>query len=91
MDDIEEVIKRADQLRFEDERIGILNPISSLPTSKEKIKKSLIERITMLIGAYVSLATFIPDELIDHSNKEIYLRILEDMKKLRMELNEKLN
>lgn len=45
----------------------------------------------MLIGAYVSLATFIPDELIDHSNKEIYLRILEDMKKLRMELNEKLN
>jgi hypothetical protein len=90
VDDIEEVIKRAEHIRFEEESIGMLNPISALPTSKEMIKKSLLERIELLISAYVSLATFISDEIIEIADKETYMSVLTDMKNLEREIGEKI-
>jgi len=77
-------------MRFEEGYTGILNPISALPTSKEKIKKSLVERINLLIVAYTSLATFVPDEIVDQANREMYLEVFDDMEKLKKELMERL-
>jgi hypothetical protein len=90
LDDIEEVIKRAEHMRFEQEQIGLLNPISALPTSKKNIKRSLIERISLLIVAYTSLATFVPDEIIDNPSRETYLNVLNDMENLKKELMDRL-
>ena len=77
-------------MRFEEEQTGVLNPISALSTSKEKIKKSLIERINLLIVAYTSLATFVPDEITDQATKETCLEVLTDMEKLKKELMDSL-
>ena len=99
MGDIEEVIKRAEHYRFEEDESGVfLNSISALPTSKKRLKKSLVERITMLIEAYCSLATFVPNETIEYmeenptseKTKGIYLEVLADMEKLRKEVLDRL-
>ena len=95
MGDIEEVIKRAEHYRFEEDESSVfLNPISTLPTSKRRLKKSLVERISMLIDAYCSLSSFVPDEIIEYIEKNptsdktrgIYLGVLADMEKLRKEV-----
>ena len=66
MDDIEEVIKRADHYRFEEpQELNLLNRISALPTSKKRMKRSIVERIELLVGAYISLASFVSDEEVD--------------------------
>lgn len=99
MNDIDEVIKRAEHYRFEEEESKVfLNPISVLPTSKKRLKKSIIERINMLIQAYGSLATFVPDETIEYMEKNptsdktrgVYLGVLADMEKLRKEVLDRL-
>ncbi len=94
MDDIDEVIKRADHYRFEDApRATILSAISSLPSSKKNIKRSIKERIKLLSNAYISLATFVPDEDFEYVNdlhgepdqekvKEIFGKVLAEMDKL---------
>lgn len=97
MNDIEEVIKAAKNLRFQ-EPSGKhpLNRISSLPTSKSKLKASIKERIRVLYGAYIALASFIPDEDIeflmmhtDHKRqRRIFARILKEMEKNRREIKE---
>lgn len=98
-EDIKKILDRADHYRFEEEESKVfLNPISALPTSKKRLKKSLIERITMLIDGYCSLATFVPDETIEYMEKNpksprtrgVYLKVLDDMEKLRKELLGKL-
>jgi hypothetical protein len=94
-EDIKKVLDRADHYRFEEDESSVfLNPISALPTSKKRLKKSLVERITMLIDGYCSLATFVPDETIEYMEKNpkstktrnIYLGVLDDMEKLRKEV-----
>lgn len=101
MDDIEEVIKRAEHYRFEDPfENGIPNRVSSLPTSKAKLKRSIKERIRFLGGAYISLASFVSDEDVDFliesfgskSKKKmkrkaiIYKKIIKEMEKLEKEI-----
>lgn len=99
MNDFDEIIKRAEHYRFEEEESKVfLNPISALPTSKKRLKKSIVERINMLIQAYGSLATFVPDETIEYMEenpksqrtKEIYLKAFDDIEKLKKELLKKL-
>ncbi len=98
-EDIKKVLDRADHYRFEEEESSVfLNPISALPTSKKRLKKSIVERINMLILAYSSLATFVPDETIEYMEKNpksiktrnVYLGVLDDMEKLKKELLGKL-
>lgn len=99
MDDIEEAIKRAEHYRFEEEESKVfLNGLSMLPTSKKRLKKSLVERIQMLIIAYASLATFAPDETIEYieqnphseKTKKIYLKMIDDVEKLEKEVLKKI-
>ena len=62
MEDIEAVLKEARRLRFGEDRAGyILNRISDLPEAKSRMKLALKERIRELVGAYIALASFIPD------------------------------
>ncbi len=98
-EDIKKVLDRADHYRFDEKESSVfLNPISALPTSKKRLKKSIIERINMLILVYGSLATFVPDETIEYMEKNpksiktrnVYLGVLDDMEKLKKELLGKL-
>ena len=100
MDDIEEVVKRAEHYRFEEEPDRVsLNRISALPTSKKRLKKAIIERIETLMDGYASLATFVPDELVDWLNtnpdpkkvRKVYLKVFDNMQRLRSELLDQLN
>ena len=98
VDDIDEIIKRADHYRFEDApRATILNAISSLSSSKKNIRKSIKERIRLLAGAYISLATFVPDEDFEYVNdlhgepdkeniQEIFGKVTAEMDKLRKDM-----
>ncbi len=98
-EDIKKVLARADHYHFEEEDSKVfLNPISVLPTSKKRLKRSIIERIHALILAYGSLATFVPDETIEYMEKnpkskrtrDIYLKVLDDIEKLQKEALKKL-
>lgn len=98
-EDIKKVLDRADHYRFEEDESGVfLNPVSALSTSKKRLKKSLVERITMLIDGYCSLATFVPDETIEYMEKNptsdktrgVYLGVLADIEKLRKEVLDRL-
>jgi hypothetical protein len=100
VNDIDEVIKRAEHYRFEEEESKVfLNPISALPTSKKRLKKSIVERIQMHILAYGSLATFVSDETIEFMERnpksprtrEVYLNMLDEVEKLKKEVLKKLN
>lgn len=95
MDDIEEVIKRAEHYRFEEgPDLALLNRVSMLPTSKKRLKKAIIERINRLVDSYTSLATFVPDELVDWLNtkpptsrvRKVYLKVSNDIENLRYEV-----
>ncbi len=103
MDDIEEVIKKAEHYRFEDEfEDCILNRISSLPTSKVKLKRSIKERIRLLASAYISLASFVSDENVDFliesfqskdkkevkKKSKLYKKVIKEMESLKKEMRE---
>lgn len=105
MEDIEEVIKRADHYRFEENcPVTLLNRTSDLPSSKKRLRASIIERIEALVGAYISLASFISDEEVDFlivhyetKDKEklkkisnIYKMVSDDMNQLRNEVREEI-
>ena len=98
-EDIKKVLDRADHYRFEEDESSVfLNPISALPTSKKRLKKSIVERIITLIDGYCSLATFVPDETIEYMEQNpkstktrgVYLGVLADMEKLRKEVLDRL-
>lgn len=96
-DDIEEVIKEAEHYHFHEKSEKVLlNRISRLPESKKRLKRAIKERIRLLVGSYISLASFVPDEdvdvVIEGTNKEriktIYRQVLADMEKLSEEMKE---
>jgi len=76
---------------FEKEEFSV-NLISSLPDTKPHLKKAIKERIKILYGAYISLATFIADEDLESFRKSkkvrkrIYEKIFEDMETARKEI-----
>lgn len=66
MDDIEAIIDAGKHFKHH-EPIGTtpFNRMSSLPESKKHLKRAIKERMWLLAGAYISLASFIDDDLVD--------------------------
>lgn len=63
------------------------------------MKEAIRERMRMLAGVYISLASFIDDDLVDFLEndgeavdkervKRIYAEVLEEMERLRKEMGE---
>lgn len=101
MDDIEVVIDASKHFKYhEPNGTTPLNRISHLPESKRHLKMAIKERIKLLVGAYISLASFVDDDLVDlveesikNVDKEkikkvssIYKKVLKDMKTLQAEI-----
>lgn len=92
-EDIEAVLQDAKNVRLPHQR-GSLNPLSSLPEPKVKIKQAIKERIRLLAGAYISLAGFVDDDDIRFAEKNpksaktkaIYQKVLEDIKTAQGEM-----
>jgi hypothetical protein len=92
-DDIESVIKNAKNIR-PTYRSELLNPLSSLPEPKVKLKAAIKDRIRLLAGAYISLAGFVDDDDAKFAEKNpesektkaIYLKILDDMETAQKEM-----
>jgi hypothetical protein len=94
-DDIEAVIDAAKHCKLRERPSGVpLNRISSCPASKRQLKVAIKERMRLLAAAYVSLATFVPDEDVDAfergQDKERLRRVIvgvsREMRKLRREI-----
>jgi hypothetical protein len=99
-EDIEAIIDIAKHIKNQ-ERPGVapLNRISSLPDTKRHMKEAVKERMRTLAGVYISLASFIDDDLVDFLEndgesidkekvKRIYAEVLEEMGRLRKEMEE---
>jgi hypothetical protein len=98
MDDIGAIIDTAKHFKYH-EPAGTtpFNRLSSLPETKRRMKQAIKERMRFLAEAYVSIASFIDDDLVDFLEnadvskdkekiKKIYLDVIEDMEKLRKEM-----
>ena len=92
-EDIEAVLRDAKNVRLPHKR-GSMNPLSSLPEPKAKIKQAIKERIRLLAGAYISLAGFVDDDDIKFAEanpksdktKVIYQKVLDDMETAQEEM-----
>ncbi len=92
-EDIEAVLRDAKNVRLPHQR-GSMNPLSSLPEPKTKIKQAIKERIRLLAGAYISLAGFVDDDDIifaeenpkSEKTKTIYQKVLDDMETAHKEI-----
>jgi hypothetical protein len=93
VDDIDEVLKAAGDLRFQ-ETCGhfLLNPLSVLSEPRRHIKVALKERIRGLMAAYISLATFVEDEevfaILDEPKRSarLYRRVMKNMDQYKKEI-----
>ncbi len=95
MDDIDAIIDAAKHFKYH-EPTGTtpFNRISKLPGSKRHLKEATKERIRLLVASYISLASFIDDDLVDIAEantdkekiKEIYLMVLSDIETLKGEI-----
>lgn len=99
MEDRDIILDKAAHYRFTKEAdSAYLNRISLLPNSKKDLKRAILERIEELMVSYSSLATYVPDELIDWLNnhqgtdrsRRVYMDVLRNMEKLRVEALSKL-
>lgn len=100
VEDIDAVIEAAKHYKYSEGRnLGVLNRLSSLPESKEYVKRAIKERIQQLAAYYVSLATFVPDDDADYAaglygepNKKrvrrIFVRVICEMDRLEKEIRE---
>lgn len=103
MNDIEAIIDASKHFKYHEPNGSTsLNRISHLPESKKHLRMSIKERIRLLAGAYISLASFIDDDLVDFieentksSDKEkikkvsnIYKEVLKNMEGLQAEIED---
>ena len=94
-EDIETILRDAKNVRLPHQR-GSMNPLSSLPEPKAKIKQAIKERIRLLAGAYISLSGFVDDDDIRFAEanpkldktKAIYKKVLDDMEMAQKEIRE---
>lgn len=102
-DDIEAIIDVSKHFKYH-EPTGTtpFNRVSHLPESKRHLKMAIEERIRLLAGAYISLASFIDDDLVDFleehwesKDKEILKKtsrifkdVMEETDRLRKEIKE---
>ncbi len=92
-EDIEAVKDAAKHIRTK-YRKGILNPLSSLPEPKIKMRMAIKERIRILAASYISLAGFVDDDdlMFAENNpkskrtRAIYLKVIKNMDRARREM-----
>ncbi len=103
MEDIEAIIDASKHFKYHEPSGSTpFNRISSLPESKKHLKRAIKERIQLLVGAYISLASFIDDDLVDFLEEcdenldekkikeisKIYKTVLKNMDRLRKEMED---
>lgn len=97
-DDIEAIIDAARHFKYhEPSGATPFNRMSKLPESKRHMKMAIRERIRLLVASYISLGSFIDDDLVDfleygdtknHKRKVIWIynKVFKDFEKLRKEI-----
>jgi hypothetical protein len=98
MDDIEAIIEASKHFKYhEPNGTTPFNRMSRLPESKRHLKMAIKERIRLLVASYISLASFIDDDLVDFLESgdtkkrkrkvvRIYSRVFKDFERLRKEI-----
>jgi hypothetical protein len=98
VDDIEAIINASKHFKYhEPNGTTPFNRISKLPESKRHLKMAIKERIRLLVVSYISLASFIDDDLVDFLESSdtkkrkgkvirIYNRVFRDFEKMRKEI-----
>lgn len=98
MDDIEAIIEASKHFNYhEPSGTTPFNRMSRLPESKRHLKMAIKERIRLLVASYISLASFIDDDLVDFLESgdtkkrkrkvvRIYSRVFKDFERLRKEI-----
>jgi hypothetical protein len=98
MEDIEAIIDASKHFKYhEPSGTTPFNRISKLPESKRHMKLAIKERIRLLVASYISLASFIDDDLVDFLESvdtkkrkrkvvRIYSRVFRDFERLRKEI-----
>ena len=75
MEDIDEVLKRAEKIHLGESRYKLYaHRLSDLSFSRSAMKESIKERIKTLYAAYISLASYVPDEEYWESNDDEHKR-----------------
>jgi len=97
-DDIEAIIDASKHFKYHEPTGSTpFNRISKLLESKRHMKMAIKERIRLLVASYISLASFIDDDLVDflESNETkkrkgkviwIYNKVFKDFERLRKEI-----
>lgn len=97
-DDIEAIIDASKHFKYHEPSGSTpFNRISELPESKRHLKMAIKERIRLLVASYISLASFINDDLVDFLEGNdvkkrkrkvirIYNNVFIDFEKMRKEI-----
>lgn len=95
-DDVAKVIEQAKKIHAYEKREYIhAHRLTDLPASKDAMKTSIKERVRLLYGLYISLATYVCDDdfklLIEGKKKHkkrIYKRIAKDIEEYTTEIQD---